>query len=108
MLKCLAKKPDGRYPTVTALGKGLAACAAAGEWDAEKAQEWWAETDAREARAGHAHRPRHPPGSETPNPPAQKFMTDGSPLAQPRAPRVAGFSAGRPLRSRPWLRRSTR
>ena len=30
-------------PTVTALGKALAACAAADEWDGEKAQEWWAE-----------------------------------------------------------------
>jgi eukaryotic-like serine/threonine-protein kinase len=44
VLRCLAKKPDDRYPDVKALGKALAACAAANEWDAEKAEEWWAET----------------------------------------------------------------
>ena len=37
------RRPDGRYPDVKALGKALAACAAATDWDAEKAQEWWAE-----------------------------------------------------------------
>jgi hypothetical protein len=43
VLRCLAKKPDDRYPDVKALGKALAACAAAAEWDAEKAEEWWSE-----------------------------------------------------------------
>ncbi len=43
VLKCLAKRPDARYSTVSALGKALAACAAAHEWDADKAREWWAE-----------------------------------------------------------------
>ncbi|HEX3447057.1 MAG TPA: serine/threonine-protein kinase, partial [Isosphaeraceae bacterium] len=43
VLRCLAKKPDDRYPDVKALGKALAACAAATEWDAEKAEEWWSE-----------------------------------------------------------------
>ena len=44
VLRCLAKKPDDRYPDVKALGKALAACEAATEWDSEKAEEWWAET----------------------------------------------------------------
>jgi serine/threonine-protein kinase len=43
VLRCLAKKPDDRYPEVKALAKALAACAAATEWDAEKAEEWWSE-----------------------------------------------------------------
>jgi eukaryotic-like serine/threonine-protein kinase len=43
VLHCLAKRPDGRYLDVKALGKALAACAAASDWDVEKAQDWWAE-----------------------------------------------------------------
>jgi hypothetical protein len=43
VLKCLAKKPQDRYPDVKAVAKALVACAAAGEWDAEKAAEWWDE-----------------------------------------------------------------
>ncbi len=42
VLRCLAKRADGRYPDVKALGHALAACAAATDWDADKAQEWWA------------------------------------------------------------------
>jgi serine/threonine-protein kinase len=41
VLKCLAKKPQDRYPDVKALGKALTACAAAPEWDGEKAEAWW-------------------------------------------------------------------
>jgi serine/threonine protein kinase len=44
ILRCLAKKPDDRFPDVKALGKALANCATAIEWNAEKAEEWWAET----------------------------------------------------------------
>jgi eukaryotic-like serine/threonine-protein kinase len=43
VLRCLAKRADDRYPDVKALGRSLAACAAATDWDADKAQEWWAE-----------------------------------------------------------------
>ena len=39
----LAKKPDDRYPDVTALGEALAACASAADWDAGRANAWWAE-----------------------------------------------------------------
>ena len=43
VLRCLAKKPEDRYPSVKALGEALAACASAADWDAEKADRWWAE-----------------------------------------------------------------
>ncbi|WP_165245107.1 serine/threonine-protein kinase [Paludisphaera soli] len=41
ILRCLAKDPDDRYPNVKALARDLAACAAAREWDEEKADAWW-------------------------------------------------------------------
>jgi hypothetical protein len=40
---CLAKKPGERYPDVKALAQALSACASAADWDAEKADRWWAE-----------------------------------------------------------------
>ncbi len=42
ILRCLAKKPEDRYPTVKALGEALAACAAASAWGANRADAWWA------------------------------------------------------------------
>ncbi len=45
VVRCLAKTPASRYSDVKALSKALAACAAASEWDAEKAEEWWAELE---------------------------------------------------------------
>jgi eukaryotic-like serine/threonine-protein kinase len=44
VLRCLAKKPDERYPTVKALGEALAACAAAPEWGPNRAETWWKTT----------------------------------------------------------------
>jgi eukaryotic-like serine/threonine-protein kinase len=41
VLRCLAKKPEDRYPTAKALGQALAACAAASEWGANRAEAWW-------------------------------------------------------------------
>jgi serine/threonine-protein kinase len=43
VLLCLAKKPGERYRNVKALGEALAACTAATDWDAEKADRWWAD-----------------------------------------------------------------
>lgn len=43
VLKCLSKRREARYPAVNDLGKALASCASASEWDGEKALEWWAE-----------------------------------------------------------------
>ena len=42
ILRCLAKKPEDRFPTAKALGEALAACACAGTWGANRAEAWWA------------------------------------------------------------------
>ncbi len=42
VLRCLAKKPEDRFPTARALGQALAGCAAATEWGANRAEAWWA------------------------------------------------------------------
>jgi eukaryotic-like serine/threonine-protein kinase len=42
ILCCLAKKPEERYETVTALKEALGACNSATDWDAQKADHWWA------------------------------------------------------------------
>lgn len=43
IVRCLAKKPDDRYPDATALKRALLACRCAGEWDADRAAQWWAD-----------------------------------------------------------------
>jgi hypothetical protein len=42
VLVCLAKKAADRFPDVKTLGKALAACVSAADWDSEKADRWWA------------------------------------------------------------------
>jgi serine/threonine-protein kinase len=41
ILRCLEKDPAHRYQDAGSLDKGLAACAAAGQWTPEHAEEWW-------------------------------------------------------------------
>jgi serine/threonine-protein kinase len=41
ILRCLEKDPARRYQEVVALDKALAACSCAGQWTAERAEDWW-------------------------------------------------------------------
>lgn len=41
VLRCLAKRPDDRFPNVKALNEALAACQCTREWGANRAEAWW-------------------------------------------------------------------
>jgi serine/threonine-protein kinase len=41
VMRCLKKSPADRYADAKELEQALAACSAAGEWDAQKAAVWW-------------------------------------------------------------------
>src|SRR5262249_33954073 len=41
LLRCLEKDADRRYQDALSLDRALAACACAGLWTPEKAEEWW-------------------------------------------------------------------
>jgi eukaryotic-like serine/threonine-protein kinase len=41
VLRCLAKKPEDRFPSAKALGQALAACAAPNDRGANRAEAWW-------------------------------------------------------------------
>jgi serine/threonine-protein kinase len=43
VLRCLAKRPDDRYPDAESLGSALASCSASSEWDSRRAERWWIE-----------------------------------------------------------------
>jgi serine/threonine-protein kinase len=41
ILRCLHKKPEGRFASADSLDKALAACRSAGDWDEGQAAAWW-------------------------------------------------------------------
>jgi serine/threonine-protein kinase len=41
ILRCLEKDPDHRYQDAGSLDQALAACACAGQWTPERAEDWW-------------------------------------------------------------------
>jgi serine/threonine-protein kinase len=41
LMRCLSKKPEGRFASADALEKALAGCAAAGLWTEDAAARWW-------------------------------------------------------------------
>jgi serine/threonine-protein kinase len=49
ILCCLAKRASDRYADVKAMGRALAACAAARDWDGDQAERWWTEAQAETA-----------------------------------------------------------
>ena len=46
ILMCLRKNPEDRFADAESLELALAACDAAGEWDAERARDWWLDRQA--------------------------------------------------------------
>jgi serine/threonine-protein kinase len=51
ILRCLEKDPNRRYQDAASLDKALAACACAGRWTPEKAEDWWRRQDDSPIRA---------------------------------------------------------
>jgi serine/threonine-protein kinase len=45
VLRCLAKRPEDRFPDVDSLEQALAGCAAADRWTQADAARWWREND---------------------------------------------------------------
>jgi serine/threonine-protein kinase len=54
ILRCLNKKPDGRFDCVEELERALAACAAADHWSEEQAKDWWRSIDGKAETFAHA------------------------------------------------------
>jgi serine/threonine-protein kinase len=48
VLRCMAKRPQDRYPDAESLAAALASCGAAGEWGRQEAAEWWQQRDVEE------------------------------------------------------------
>jgi serine/threonine-protein kinase len=55
--RCLEKDPELRYPDARTLDQALANCESAGQWTAERAEEWW-------QRHGDGTRPVDTPGRD--------------------------------------------
>jgi serine/threonine-protein kinase len=43
VMRCLSKRPEGRFTSVTELELALAACESAGAWTRQDAARWWSE-----------------------------------------------------------------
>ena len=50
VLRCLAKKPDDRFPDALSLAEALGACSEAANWSPRHAAEWWQAHEANSAR----------------------------------------------------------
>jgi serine/threonine-protein kinase len=46
ILRCLAKRPEDRYPDALAVAAALGACGCAADWDEARAEAWWLEQTA--------------------------------------------------------------
>ncbi|MGH7136424.1 MAG: serine/threonine-protein kinase, partial [Pirellulales bacterium] len=45
VLRCLAKRPEDRFPDAQSLAQALSECAAAADWSRERAEQWWYESE---------------------------------------------------------------
>jgi serine/threonine-protein kinase len=45
VVRCLAKRPQERFPNVMALASALATCQCAGQWTSVEAEEWWSKVE---------------------------------------------------------------
>jgi serine/threonine-protein kinase len=61
VLRSLAKLPEDRYPDARAVGRALASCQAAQDWDADRADLWWAEAARQQANSPPTTRPEAGP-----------------------------------------------
>ena len=51
VMRCLAKRPEDRFPDAHALRRALLACHLAGSWTRERAESWWREHGCPQKRA---------------------------------------------------------
>jgi serine/threonine-protein kinase len=54
VLRCLAKDPADRFPDADDLGRALAACGCAGDWDPERARRWWSDVEGAQPKSAPA------------------------------------------------------
>jgi len=50
VLRCLAKDPDERFADAAALERALADCACAGDWNWDRAAQWWRDVGSSDSR----------------------------------------------------------